>query len=253
MLEYVLKNDRLPVLAGIAGVTLLAWAYLVLLAGGMDEMSGSMAAAQVKPWSAADFALMVLMWAVMMVGMMVPSAAPMILLFVTVQRRSREQEGAFVPTGAFLAGYVVAWSGFSLGATTLQWALERAALVSPMMVSTSPLLGGVLLLAAGVYQWTPLKHACLRHCRSPIHFITRHWRRGALGALRMGMAHGIYCVGCCWVLMGLLLVGGVMNLLWIAGIALLVLLEKVVPHALQAGRVGGLLLAAAGLLMIVEG
>src|ERR671914_2128797 len=229
-LEAVLRRDRLIVLAGLAGVTALAWLYLVLMVAGMDmsmEMGEAMAMPQIRPWSATDFLLMFLMWAIMMVGMMVPSAAPMILLYARVCRTQRDKGRPFAPTGAFVAGYVAVWSAFSLIATVLQWALEQAALLSPMMISTSPILGGGLLIAAGLYQLSPLKHVAPRHCRGPLDFITRHWRTGTAGALVMGIEHGAYCVGCCWFLMGLLFFGGVMNLLWVAAIAALVLIEKV--------------------------
>ncbi|MFQ6019070.1 MAG: DUF2182 domain-containing protein [Kiloniellaceae bacterium] len=251
MIESVLKRDRVVVLAGLAGVTALAWAYLLVMAAGMAELSGATGGAMlaVKPWTAVDFLLMFLMWAVMMVGMMVPSASPMILLFALVSRRQREQGAAFAPTGAFVAGYVVVWTGFSLAASALQWALNQAALLSSMMATISPTFGGLLLIAAGLYQWTPLKHACLKHCRSPLQFITTHWRKGTRGAFRMGLEHGVFCVGCCWVLMGLLFVGGVMNLLWIAAIAGFVLLEKTLPIG---GRASGLLLTLGGLFAILQ-
>jgi len=256
-LEYVLKRDRMVVLAGLVGVTAVAWIYLVVLALGMAEMPATMgeamAMAQAKPWTALDFLLMFLMWAVMMVGMMVPSAAPMILLFATISRKSRERGGAFVPVGVFASAYVVVWGGFSLLATLLQWLLDQTLLLTPMMASASPLLGGGLLIGAGIYQLTPLKSACLRHCRSPIHFITHGWRPGVRGALRMGLEHGLFCLGCCWVLMGLLFFGGVMNLLWIAAIALFVFIEKVAPLGAQAGRLSGLPLIAAGVFVLLQG
>ena len=162
-----------------------------------------------------------------MVGMMVPSATPMSLLFAAVARRARAQGSPVAPTFVFVTGYVAAWTLFSLAATAAQWGLERAALLSPMLASTSAAFGGVLLAAAGLYQWTPWKDACLAHCRAPALFFAAHWRDGPLGAFRMGAAHGLYCLGCCAVLMGLLFFGGVMNLLWVAGLALFVLLEKV--------------------------
>ncbi len=245
-LEYVLKRDRMVVLAGLGGVTLLAWGYLALLAAGAGDMSEAMTMAPAGPWSMADFVLMFLMWSVMMVGMMVPSATPMILLFSVVARKSRSQGKPFAPVSAFVAGYVAVWGGFSLGATTLQGILEQWALLSPTMASKSPLLGGLLLIGAGLYQWTPLKNACLKHCRSPLQFITTSWRTGTGGAFRMGVEHGAFCLGCCWVLMGLLFIGGVMNLLWIALIAAFVLVEKVMPRGAQAGRLSGLLLVLAG-------
>ncbi len=159
----------------------------------------------------------------------------------------------FAPTGAFAAGYLVAWTLFSLAATALQWALEQAALVSPMMVGASAWLGGGLLVAAGVYQWTPLKHACLENCRSPDAFLSRIWRKGAGGAVAMGVHHGAYCVGCCWFLMALLFVGGVMNLLWVAAIAAFVLLEKIVRHGHLVSRACGALFALAGVYVLVTG
>ena len=256
-LEYVLKRDRVAVLAGLAGVTSVAWIYLLVLAAGMAEMPASMGEAmamvQARPWTALDFVLMFVMWSVMMVGMMVPSAAPMILLFATISRKSREQGRSFVPVGVFASAYLVVWGGFSLGATLLQWLLDQSALLTPMMASASPALGGGVLIAAGIYQWTPLKRACLKHCRSPLLFISHGWRPGVRGALRMGLEHGLFCLGCCWVLMGLLFFGGVMNLLWIAAIAAFVFIEKVAPLGAQAGRLSGLLLIAAGVFVVAQG
>ena len=252
-LEAVLKRDRWIVLSGLAGVSALAWCYLLLLAAGMPEMSQNPAAVlapvQLRAWDALDFVLMFLMWVVMMVAMMLPSAAPMILLFASFNRKQNEQGRPFVPTSVFVAGYLIVWVGFSLGATLVQWALDQAALLSPMMVSSSPVLGGILLVAAGVFQWTPLKNACLEHCRSPFEFLRTGWRKGARGALQMGLGHGAYCLGCCWILMGLLFFGGVMNLLWIATIAIFVLIEKAVPRGAGIGRVTGLLLVVAGVVV----
>jgi len=263
-LEAVLKRDRLIVLVGLSGVTVLAWLYLVMLAAqmsdsmpnmsGMANMSGTdmLAMLKLRAWTAQDFVLMLLMWVVMMIGMMLPSAAPMILLFAIVNRKSQQQGNPFVPTSAFALGYLLVWSGFSVAATVLQWGLEQAALLSPMMVSTSPLLGGIILVAAGVFQWTPLKQACLIHCRSPIAFIMHGWRPGIGGAIRMGLEHGVYCLGCCWILMGLLFVGGVMSLVWIALITLFVLLEKAAPFGIAMGRASGLLLVLAGLAVMLH-
>ncbi len=254
-IEAILRHDRGVVLAGLAGVTALAWVYLFLAAGRADmggvDMSGIVAGA--RPWDVLDGALMFLMWAVMMVGMMVPGAAPMILLFAAVRRRQGEKGRTLAPTGAFLSGYIAVWTGFSLAATALQWALEQAALLSPMMVGTSPVLGGVVLIGAGVYQWTPLKNACLDHCRSPIHFLSRSWRPGSAGAFVMGLEHGAFCVGCCWVLMALLFVGGVMNLLWVAAIAMFVLIEKAAPFGVAMGRLGAAVLILAGASVILAG
>ena len=250
------RRDRLAILAGLGGIVLLSWGYLFLeavaMGGGSMDMVSAMntAGARLQPWSVTEFLLVFIMWAVMMVAMMVPSATPMILLFAGTSGRRREAGESFVPTGIFLAGYVVVWTAFSLAATALQYALTEAALVSPMMVSTSRALGGVLLLLAGIYQWTPLKEICLKHCRSPMHCVMTNWRPGRFGAFEMGLRHGAFCVGCCWALMALLFVGGVMNLLWVAAIAFLVLIEKVVPRGDRLGRLGGLLLAFAGLYML---
>ncbi len=243
VIETVVKRDRLFTAAALAVITVLCWIYLFVLAAGMDSA---------RAWSGAEFALMFAMWAVMMVAMMLPSAAPMILLFAAISRKNRDRGHVMAPTGIFAAGYLAAWAGFSLAATILQWGFDAVALLSPMMASTSAVLSGGILIAAGLYQWTPLKHACLAHCRSPLFFLSHHWRKGTGGAFAMGLHHGLYCVGCCWVLMALLFVGGVMNLLLIAAIALAVLIEKVVPRGDIAGRAGGGVLAALGLYLVLE-
>ncbi len=260
LLETALKRDRYLTIAGLAVIVLLAWAYLFYLAQEMDGMGemtgmrdGAMAgSARMMEWGPVDFGLMFLMWAVMMVGMMVPSAAPMILTFAAINRRRRESGSLFVPTGVFLAGYLMVWAFFSVAATAVQWALHSATLLSPMLSSASPILGGILLLTEGVFQWTPLKNACLRHCRTPMGFITNDWREGRRGALAMGLHHGAYCLGCCWALMGLLFLLGVMNLLWIAALAGFVLAEKVVPGGLWAGRIAGLGLLVWGLWLLLN-
>jgi predicted metal-binding membrane protein len=222
----------------------LSWWYLFRLAHGMTEMGdmpGMTMAPMLEPWTERDAALMFAMWWVMMVGMMLPSAAPMTLTLATVNSRRRERGSPYVPTAFFVAGYLLAWGGFSLAATLAQWALERAALMTPMMRTSSPLFGAALFVAAGVYQLTPLKHACLNRCRSPLAFVLGHWRDGALGALLMGAEHGAFCLGCCALLMTLLFVGGIMNLLWVAAIAVFVLLEKVVPAGETVARAAGVL------------
>ena len=196
-LENILKRDRMIVLFGLGGVIGLAWVYLVAFDGGM-----SAAPYALMPWNFSHFVLMFLMWAVMMVGMMLPSAAPMILLYMLVARKSAEKNTPIVATGVFVAGYTVAWTGFSLSASILQWGFELLALLSPKMVIANPFFGGGLLIAAGAYQWTPLKDRCLGNCRSPMAFLTHFWRDGGGGAFRMGLEHGLYCVGCCWVMMG---------------------------------------------------
>jgi predicted metal-binding membrane protein len=249
-IEAILRRDRLAVLSGLTVITLLAWAYLVYLAWDMQHMDMDMAMPQMQSWGAVEYLLMFVMWAVMMAAMMIPSAASMVLMFAGVNRKRCEQDRPYVPTAVFLAGYLTVWTAFSAAATLLQGALHQAALLSPMMVSTSPVLGGGLLLAAGVFQWTPLKRACLDHCRSPLSVIMSEWREGIQGAFVMGLRHGAYCAGCCWFLMALLFVAGVMNLLWVAVIAAFVLIEKAAPQGVWVGRAAGLALIVAGALMI---
>jgi predicted metal-binding membrane protein len=249
-----LRRDRLVVLGGLLGISALAWAYIGYMAWDMSRMAMpmDMAMPQMRTWGWVDLVLLFVMWAVMMVAMMVPTAAPMILIFAKVNRQRRERQQPFVPTAVFLAGYLLVWSGFSLLATLAQWGLHSAALLSPMMVSTSAVLGGFLLVAAGIFQWTPLKYACLKHCRSPLSFLMTDWREGMGGALVMGLKHGSYCTGCCWFLMALLFVAGVMNLLWVVTIAAFVLIEKAVPRGDLVGRIAGVILVVAGLAMLMR-
>lgn len=197
-------------------------------------------------WTPGYAELIVVMWWVMMVAMMLPSASPMLLLFARIQRSQRVKGAPFVPTSIFAAGYLIVWGSFSVLAAGTQWRLERAGLLSAMLASTSGLFGGLLLLAAGLYQLTPVKQACLRHCRSPLQFLTHHWRNGTAGALRMGIEHGAFCLGCCWLLMGLLFVGGIMNLSWILGLAVFVLLEKTLPAGHWLGVLTGIGLIVGG-------
>jgi predicted metal-binding membrane protein len=246
---------------GLGGITVAAWVYVVVTAARMDTGSAGMtgqsmepmidAMTGLQPWTATEFALRLAMWAVMMVAMMVPTAAPMTLIYAAVARKAAAQHNPLAPTSVFVTGYLVMWTIFSLGATTAQHALDEAALLSPMMVSTSAGFGAALLIAAGVYQLTPLKNACLRNCRTPAHFLSRYWRTGNLGAFRMGLRLGAYCVGCCWILMGLLFVGGVMNLLWIAAIATFILLEKTSPFGEVGGRIAGVAMILIGGLSLV--
>jgi predicted metal-binding membrane protein len=259
-LEVMLRRDRMIVLAGLAAVAALAWVYILYLGRhmrGMDmgsmPMGMDMSMPQMVSWSTLDFILMFVMWAVMMVAMMVPSAAPMILVVATLSRQRHAHHRPFAPTAVFLLGYVAVWSGFAAAATVAQWGLHSLALLSPTMVSTSPLLGGALLVAAGVFQWSALKYRCLTHCRSPLGFLMAEWREGMIGVFAMGVRHGMFCLGCCWALMALLLVLGVMNLLWIAALAGFVLIEKVAPAGQWVSRVTGVLLVGWGAWMIVSG
>jgi predicted metal-binding membrane protein len=254
-LERAVGRDRAIVVGGIATITLLSWLHLVRLAATMQVMPAGPEMAMVSmpamtAWSGAELATLFLMWAVMMVAMMLPSAAPLLLLVAGTYRRRGVR--AHVLTLTFAAGYLLAWTAFSGAAAVLQLTLHRAALLSDMMVTTSAIVGGVVLLVAGAYQWLPLKGACLTHCRSPLAFLSHHWREGVAGALAMGTRHGVYCVGCCWALMALLFVAGVMNLAWVGMLAIFVLLEKVAPHGAHLGRLAGLGLVAWGVWVLAH-
>jgi predicted metal-binding membrane protein len=187
----------------------------------------------------------------MMVGMMLPSTVPMTLFYAAIVRKSRERGTVLPAVWLFASGYMLVWTAFSLGATALQVLFEELQLASSMMVATSKWLSGVILIGAGSYQWSRLKDKCLVQCRSPIQFITGHWRAGRLGALRMGATLGVYCLGCCWAIMLLLFVGGVMNLVWVAIIAGFVLLEKLMRRGRLVGRISGLGLIGGGVLLLL--
>ncbi|MDI3259403.1 MAG: DUF2182 domain-containing protein [Sinobacteraceae bacterium] len=246
-LKRGLARERLWVGVGLVLAVAACWAWIVPLALDMDgAMTGPAAWMMRADWGTGYFVAIFGMWAAMMVGMMLPSAAPTLLLYATVVRKSPDAGNAVGRVYAFAAGYVLVWSGFSLLATILQWDLARRAVLSPMMQTQSLRLGAALLCLAGLYQLTPWKRACLAHCRAPAAWISTHWRRGCDGALRMGLHHGAYCLGCCWALMLLLFVGGVMNLVWIGAITLFVLLEKLAPYGAQGGRLSGALLLALG-------
>jgi len=263
-LEAVLRRDRRIVAGALGVIAALSWAYVLWLAADMhmEGMNGSglrmvpaglgMMAPAAAPWSAVEFALVFLMWAVMMVGMMAPSAAPMILLYARVGRQGKITGKPLAATGWFAAGYVFAWVGFSFAATLVQWALEREALLDARMASANRWLGALVLMVAGIYQWTPLKNACLAQCQTPLGFLMSHggFRSTVRGCLHLGLVHGTYCVGCCWVLMALLFVVGVMNVLWIALLALLVLLEKLTPWGRWVARIAGAVCIAAGVWMV---
>jgi len=259
-LETVLRRDRLIVGCALTLIAVLAWAYVLWLAADMDmdgmNMSGfrmvpagmGMMAPAAAPWSAVEFVFVFVMWAVMMIGMMAPSAAPTILLYARVARQSEIAGKPLAATGWFAAGYFLAWAGFSLAATFVQWALERGAVLDDRMASASNLFGAVVLIVAGIYQWLPIKNACLSQCQTPFQFLMSHggFRSDVLGCVRLGLLHGIYCVGCCWILMALLFVVGVMNVLWIALLALLVLLEKLTRWGRWIARIAGVVCIVAG-------
>jgi predicted metal-binding membrane protein len=255
MLAAVLRRDRWIVALALCAITLLALGYTWWLATGFD-MSGMMSP-DFEPWSPARFTFMLVMWVVMMIGMMTPSVAPTVLLYAAIARQSglrpESSPHGFAPPGWFLAGYLLAWTLFGAVATLLQWLLEWLAVVTPMMAGTGRVTGGCMLIAAGVYQWLPVKQSCLASCRAPLAFVQRHggFRPAAGGSLRLGLLHGFYCIGCCWALMALLFAFGVMNLAWITGLMVFVLLEKLLPWPRAVSRVAGGLAVAAGLWLIV--
>lgn len=278
-LEAVLRRDRVVVASVLVLIAALSWIYVLWLAAGMQptpgasgmpgmEMSGSMdmpgmdmpgmdisaAAPMFRPWMLTDFAFIFAMWAIMMIGMMTPSVAPMILLYARVGRNARAGGKPFAATGWFFAGYLAVWITFGVAATAAQWLLTSYALLNPMMATPGQAAGGLILVAAGLYQWTPLKDVCLRQCQAPLAFLTRHggFQSRASGALRLGVLHGAYCLGCCWALMALLFVGGVMNVLWIAALAILVLLEKTVPAGRWIPRISGALMTGAGIWLLAR-
>jgi predicted metal-binding membrane protein len=247
------RRERWVIGTALAVIAAAAWIWMIreardLTLTGMCECLGmEMGGAG---GAASTLLPLFLMWAGMMVAMMLPTAAPMILMFAAVNRNRRQQERPYVPVTIFVAGYVAIWTAFSVVAAGAQWFLHREALLSSTMVSSSAWLGGILLLAAGIFQFTPLKHACLSQCRAPFEFIMTRWREGAGGAFRMGLEHGLYCAGCCWALMGLLFVAGVMNILWIAALSLIVGLEKLLPRGIWLSCATGVILTAWGAWLI---
>jgi len=272
-LESVLRRDRLVVVIALVAVIVLSWVYVLAGAGmGMSafemtrmtqpvgvidstqpsvqgmSMGGTAVGGTMVTgaWTVGYAVVIFFMWWVMMFGMMLPSAAPLLLLFARMMRKEKDKGAPYVPTGVFALGYVIMWAAFSAIATGAQWGLEASGLLSGIMVGTSAVLGAALLIAAGVWQLTPLKNACLRHCRSPIGFLSAHWRPGRTGAFKMGLVHGAFCLGCCWFLMALLFYGGVMNLYWIIGLALYILIEKLLPAGARIGQLTGVILIAWG-------
>jgi predicted metal-binding membrane protein len=271
----MLRRDRAVVIAALAIIMALAWAYVLWLSAGMAVPipsidSGAMPGMEMASASEGnsldlvgpglrtrlptDLIFIFVMWVVMMVGMMTPSVAPMLLLYAAVGRKAHATGRPVASVAWFLAGYLLAWVGFSLVATSAQWFLASVAALTPMLATASATVGGLLFVVAGLYQWTPLKDVCLRQCQAPIAFLASHggFRSDPAGALRLGMKHGLYCLGCCWALMAILFVGGVMNVLWIAGIAVLILLEKTVPTGRLIPRLSGALIAAGGVWLLAS-
>jgi predicted metal-binding membrane protein len=248
---------RAVITACIVAVTTLAWAYLVQIDRRMSSSATSepimskMGMATAAPWGASEVFLTFVMWTVMMVGMMSATAAPVLLLFAGA-RSDRAERGVSLPVLMFGLGYITVWAGFSVCAALTQWALHQAALLSPAMSASSPYFAGAILIAAGVYQLTPLKRACLTQCQSPQGFLMTHWRSGNRGAFVMGLQHGVFCLGCCWALMLVLFAVGVMNLAWVAVLAVFILLEKIGPPGALVSRIGGAAMIALGVLSMVK-
>jgi predicted metal-binding membrane protein len=251
------RRDRAVIVLALLGITGIAWLYLLVIGRGMSDMAmddmPDMATPMTARWTPTAFVLTLAMWWVMMFGMMAPSAAPMVLTFATLSRSKRARGQNFVPTSIFLVGYLVAWGAFSVAATLAQWTLDNVAQLSPTLAASSPVLGGTIVILVGLYQFTPLKQACLRNCRSPFAFVLNHWRDGWTGALRMGLEHGSYCLGCCGMLMALLFVVGVMNLLWVAVLAVFVFAEKLLPGGEWIGKVGGAVMLGFGVFLLTQG
>ena len=250
-IERVLRHDRAIVLFAVALITALAGIYTFLGVGmtmsalEMTSMARPLSAPMemggAPDWNTRYVVLVFLMWWIMMIAMMAPSATPAILLFAALKRQGTDQDRVPVLAGAFLSGYLLIWACFSLAATGLQWGLQSLDVIAPVMMTLKhPAFTAGFLIAAGAYQLSPLKEVCLDHCRSPAQFLAEHRKPGVPGALRMGAHHGIFCLGCCWALMLLLFVGGVMNLYWILGIACLVAIEKLAPRARFVSRLSGL-------------
>jgi predicted metal-binding membrane protein len=273
LLEEVLRRDRFVILAALAVIIAIAWAWIALGAGtgmnplemshlrpqqmqaegsAMSSMAGMSGMMMPAAWTPAYAGLMLAMWWVMMVAMMLPGAAPMLLLFARINRKEKLRGQPYVPTGLFAAGYLAVWGFFSVLAVALQWEFDRLGILSPELATTDIWLAGSILIAAGVWQLTPVKSICLRHCRAPFSFLIHHWRPGRLGAFRMGITHGAYCLGCCWFLMALLFFGGVMNLYWVAGLAVFILLEKTIPFGNWFARAAGLVLSGWGIALLAS-
>ncbi|MEY2483674.1 MAG: hypothetical protein QOK24_2202 [Verrucomicrobiota bacterium] len=250
------RRDRVILGAGLLAVALLAWAWLISeahrmnVSGVCECMRMKMGGPDNSAWPAATLLPLFLMWGVMMVAMMLPSALPMVLTFAAVTRNRQRLARPYVPTMVFVSGYLAIWCVFSAIIAAGQWLLHRHALLSPSMATTSAIFGGVLLIGAGVFQFTPLKRSCLTRCRGTLEFILTRWREGGIGAFRMGLEHGAFCTGCCWALMALLFVAGVMNIFWVAALTALVCLEKILPARARVSLATGVVLAGWGVFVL---
>jgi predicted metal-binding membrane protein len=238
-LEIIVQRDRFVLLLALIGISTIAWAYTIALSSGSGHGAHANILVEPRAWTAADLAVTFGMWTVMMMAMMLPTTAPMVLSLAKISRDKSEATGPLAPASGFLLGYAIVMTAFSLVAAVAQWGFHQAAWTSITGESTNRAFAGAVLLAAGGFQFTRLKDACLRRCRSPLWFLMTHWRPGPVGGLRMGISHGRFCIGCCWALMALMFVGGSMNLLWTAGLALFMLAEKALPAGREVGRIAG--------------
>ncbi len=227
------QQDKKIVVSGLFTVAAIGWLYMFYMAWAMGNMHlidmWMPPHGGVRPWTVWDYFMLFLMWLTMMLAMMTPTAAPMVLMFATVNKQKKLKQQPYAPTFIFLAGYLVAWAIFSIVASAIQWPLHESGLLNPMMNSRSYLMSGGILIVAGLYQWTPMKDVCLHQCRTPLGFLMTAWKDGKIGAFKMGLHHGLFCVGCCWALMAVLFAVGVMNILWVILITIFVLLEKILP------------------------
>jgi predicted metal-binding membrane protein len=245
-----LSRDRTIIASCIIAITALAWLYLIHLSGEMSIARSTMQAMTIAPWSATDYLLTFAMWSVMMVGMMSPTATPALLLFDGMQKNAEARE-RYTKVFLFGLGYIIVWIAFSALAALTQWVLHDRAILSMSMATTSSRLGGLILLLAGGYQLTPAKNVCLRQCQTPLGFLMTNWREGERGALAMGLKHGKYCLGCCWALMLVLLVVGVMNLAWVAVLTAFILIEKFGRTGSLVARLGGAAMIAGGIATLI--
>ena len=255
-IELVLRRDRAIIITGLLVLCAISWYYIIYLYNQMYpvmNMDAFLFAMPMSPeWTLIDFLLLFLMWFVMMIAMMIPSVAPLVLIYAMVNRQKKTNQSPYVPAGYFLSGYLVVWAVFSIAATALQWFFQNLDWLNPDMIVTNKILGGSILIVAGLFQFTSLKEKCLTHCQTPVSFIHSHWQNGRSGALKMGIVNGWYCLGCCWILMVILFVSGIMNLLWIALISLFVLVEKLLPGVKWVSYVAGMVLVIYGVLMITS-
>ncbi len=248
-LRRALKKEHFIVFFFLILLIAISWAYMFHLSNSAASMK-EMPMVQVIKWSFGDFIAAFAMWSVMMVAMMLPSAMPMILVFFAVNRKRSESKKSFAPTWIFVLGYVLVLTLFSLVASLLQLVLHNLSAISDGLKLMNPFASAGVLIAAGIYQFTNAKDVCLKNCQSPLSFVLNHWKEGKIGALLMGVKHGLYCIGCCWALMALLFVAGIMNLLWITIIALFVFLEKMIKSR-YLSRAAGILFILAGIWMTI--